>query len=410
MSIKKPIVVLVVMPFIFLAIMIGLQLIPNSWVKDNVEKSREIIRVESIYHDAYYVPGIHWLAASDGYSDDIYLEEQIVDRTHSVFHGAMIPNYARYWHGYSLFLRPLLVFFDLSYIRQLLVISFMLLMAVLVYLIIKHINFTIGILFTLAIALVNPPIIMISLQYSNMFLLTLAASIVMMIMIAKKRPFTEILVFFATLGSLTSFFDLLTTPSITLGIPLLLFIAYRIQHDKSKDLLKHVILLASLWGAGYLIAWAAKWVIGSILLHRNLFVEASQKVSYWASDYTTIESRNVDAIYVLRQWTKRLVLVWPVIIVSAVVFVTGIIKTYRRRRHLNRTFVTDISSILVPTFIPIAWVLLARAHSFAHQWFSFRHLVVSLFGGFLLLWYLNRDTIKQNVPTKKLPHSKPNKV
>jgi hypothetical protein len=372
--------------------MIATQLIPNSWVAGNVKKSQEIIRAESIYHDAYHVPQTHWLAGSDGYSDNIFIEQQIADRSHGVIYGAMMPSYDRYWHGYSIFLRPLLVFFDLSHIRQLLVICFIVTLVVLAHLIAKYISLVVAVIFGIALALVNPPIIMISLQYSNMFLLMLAASIVLLLLLAKKRPKHEIFIFFAAVGSLTSFFDLLTTPAITLGIPLLLYVAYRIKNQDKKNLLKDVVICASIWGAGYLVTWFAKWMIGSLVLNRNIFQEATQKIAFWSSDSSTITNKNVGVWSVFMEWGARLIVYWPLLGLAGlglVLTLTSKLLSFLRKKSSN-LHLSSILALLIPSLIPIAWIVLARQHSFNHQWFSYRHLIILIFGLLLIIWYINR--------------------
>lgn len=385
---KKIALALIIIPLLFVAIMTATQFIPNSWVQDNVKRSQDIIHVESLYHDAYHVPQVHWLAGSDGYTDEIFLQQQIMDRSNGVFYGAMMPTYDRYWHGYSIFLRPLLVFFDLSYIRQFLVICFIVLLVVLSYLISKYISLTVAILFGIALALVNPPVIMISLQYSNMFLLMLMASIVLMLLLAAKRPKHEIFIFFTVIGSLTSFFDLLTTPSITLGVPLLLYIAYRVKDKDRKGILKDTILCALLWGTGYFIAWFAKWLIGSVILHRNIFIEATEKVLFWSSDDSTITKHHVGVTDVLVAWTNRLVVYWPLVLLTVLGFAYAFSKRLFSKEKFSTFHGQTLFALLVPTLMPIAWIILARQHSFNHQWFSYRHLVISLFGTALIIWYL----------------------
>lgn len=385
---KRVAIVVLTMPIVFLLLMTFSQLIPNSWVRQNIAKSREIIAVESEYHDAYYVPQVHWLAGSDGYTDDIFLRMQVADRSHGFFAGVMEPEYDRYWHGYSVFLRPLLVFFDLSYIRQLLVISFMVLMGILSFLVMKYISTVAGVLLVIAIALVNPPVIMISLQYSNMFLLTLAACIATMLMLIKKRSDTEFAMLFVVIGSLTSFLDLLTTPTITLSLPLLLYVAYHIQHKTKRSLFGPVVALTALWGTGYVFAWLAKLAIASLVLQRNVFLEASQKASHWSSNYSTLQSRDVTTAYVLKQWIKRLVIFWPVFFMMLPPFIIGIVNTLKHRRRINRYFVKNLCALALPSLLPLVWIYFVRQHSLEHQWFSYRHLVAGLFGSFLILRYL----------------------
>lgn len=409
---KKILLTLILTPVLFVIAMAATQLIPNSWVAENVKKSQEIIKAESAYHDAYYVPQTHWLAGSDGYTDTIFLQQQIADRSHSIFYGAMMPEYDRYWHGYSIFLRPLLVFFDLSHIRQILVLCFFILFTVLTVLVARHISLTVAILFGIALALVNPPVIMISLQYSNMFLLMLAVSIVLMLLLANKRPRYEIFLFFTIAGCLTSFFDLLTTPSITLGIPLLLYVAFRIKHKGQKNLLKDTLLIMVLWGVGYFVAWFAKWLIGSIILHRNIFADATQKILFWSQDSSTIASvpentASLSVFTVLTDWLKRLVIYWPVLVVTIIGAVVAVsVRLFSKRNSFKFSLLT-LLAVAIVTIIPIAWVILARQHSFNHQWFSYRHLIILLLGTTLIIWYLGAlktklqyKTILANVQAK----------
>lgn len=397
---KKIILTLFLAPIIFSVAMVLTQLIPNSWVAPNVSKSQELIKNESPYHDAYYVPQTHWLAGSDGFSDDSFLQQQIADRSHGILYGAMIPEYDRYWHGYSIFLRPLLVFFDLSYIRQILVVCFIILLAVLFHLISKHISMVVAILFGFALALVNPPVIMISLQYSNMILLMLAASIVLMILLAKKRPKNEIFIFFAAVGSLTSFFDLLTTPSVTLGIPLLLYVAYRIKHNDKKYIVKDTIYCMVIWGAGYFISWFAKWLIGSLVLSRNIFAEATEKVLFWSSDSSTITSHSVSIISVLHDWIERLVIYTPLFFIAILGIIYSIIVRLLSKKKFSNLHIPSIISIIIPALIPIAWIAFARQHSFNHQWFSYRHLIILIFGISLIIWYLGATKLDSHYKRK----------
>lgn len=385
---KKIFTVFIGAPVVFFIAMVLTQLIPNSWVDANVSKSRSIIQSESPYHDAYHVPQTHWLAGSDGYTDDIFLQQQIANRSKGIFYGAMMPDYDRYWHGYTIFLRPLLMFFDLSHIRQILVLCFTVLTVILAYLIGKYINLEVAIFFGIALALVNPPVIMISLQYSNMFLLMLSLSIVLMTLLGKKRSKQEILVFFAVAGCLTSFFDLLTTPSITLGMPLLLYIAHRIKGNQHQNILKDIFLMALVWGTGYFVIWFAKWLIGSIILQRNIFVDATQKVLFWSSDNSTITSSNVSVLIVFTDWIKRLVIYWTILFTVIVGLGFALITRFFAKDGFRKLHIPTLLALIGVTLIPIAWIIVARQHSFNHQWFSYRHLIILLFGTSLIIWYI----------------------
>lgn len=396
---KKIILTLLCMPLIFVAAMVISQLIPNSFVKNNISTSQQTIATEGLYHDAYHTPQVHWLAGSDGHSDTIFLEQQLAKRDGGILKDSMMPNYARYWHGYSVFLRPLLVFFDLSHIRQLLVIAFTVLLGVLIHLIIKHLGVFMGICFGVAIALVNPPVIMISLQYSNMFLLMLSLSIVLILLMAKGSSLRTILLFFTVAGGLTSFFDLLTTPSITLGIPLILYIAFRIKNGDTKNILRDTAATGLLWGSGYLFVWLSKWLIGSALLNTNILNEAKDKVDFWSSDTTEIQSGGLSVLSVLSAWVQRLILIWPTVIMTLLCLVYTLFRKMNKKIAHGKISLQVVASLLIVTLLPIAWIVIARQHSFNHQWFSYRHLIVMIFGICTLLWYLS---LQENEGLRKI--------
>ena len=60
--------------------------------------------------------------------------------------------------------------------------------------------------------------------------------------------------------------DFLTTPILTLGFPLVVFIAV----NKEKDRLKTLFTQSFIWLLGYASIWASKWLIGWILTGENI--------------------------------------------------------------------------------------------------------------------------------------------
>ena len=72
------------------------------------------------------------------------------------------------------------------------------------------------------------------------------------------------------IGIVVSYFDFLTYPLVTLGVPLCLLLI--LQADKITYLqkIKNIISLSIAWVIGYLGMWAMKWMIGSIATHKNI--------------------------------------------------------------------------------------------------------------------------------------------
>lgn len=132
--------------------------------------------------------------------------------------GYVRADYARYWHGYLTILKPLLCLFDYGDIREILKFTGL---AMLIYLCVllerAHMARMIP-AFIAAMAYMEFHTVGMSMQYTWVFFIAILFSII----ILKKR---EQLVFssipFLMIGMLTSYFDFLTYPLFTLGIPLL---------------------------------------------------------------------------------------------------------------------------------------------------------------------------------------------
>lgn len=129
-------------------------------------------------------------------------------------------EYARYWHGYLIPLRILLCIFNITEIRILFILLFLVLATTLLMLINKKTNIWVMLVFLTAFISVEYLYIGVSLQGSSIFFITMLASIILIYRYKKIKDFPLL---FLIVGSLTSFFDFLTVPLLTLGIPFTIF-------------------------------------------------------------------------------------------------------------------------------------------------------------------------------------------
>ena len=186
--------------------------------------------------------------------------------------GYVYSDYARYWHGYQIFLRPLLTVF--SY-HTILAINYTLL-ALLILFVLYATYKTLGIIHasTLAASLIltNVFIVPLALQFSTCYYIFLLAMAFFMLKPDYAiRKDTCIYTFFI-IGGVTSFMDFLTTPLLTLAMPLLTLMALNQGRDPYR---KPSILHTSMaWGAGYAIIWISKWCVGTLLTGHDIFSSA----------------------------------------------------------------------------------------------------------------------------------------
>ncbi len=81
----------------------------------------------------------------------------------------------------------------------------------------------------------------------------------------------------------TNFLDLLTFPMITLGMPLIVLFLLNLKYDSNYLLKRNIIALfvnSCTWFIGYAFTWIAKWILASIILHRNVIQESILQIFF----------------------------------------------------------------------------------------------------------------------------------
>lgn len=286
-------------------------------------------------------------------------------------------SYSRYWHGYILFLKPLLTFFTYEEIRFLNMCIMMTLFTITSILLNKELGFKYTLCFLGTMMFVMFPIIPMSLQFSSVFYIMLLSMIYILLRYRKIYETKNSIYTFLIIGCMTSFIDFLTAPLITLGIPLILYLALCTEKiDISyKNVFYELIMNCILWCFGYLSMWASKWILGSFVLRENILKNAMLQASF----RTSSSLPNGDKITLLRvlilNFETILSFLPKVVILGSVI--TIFIFSFIFRKKTNKIMNT-IPTLLIGIF-PILWYILLTNHSTIHYWFTFRNLSITIF-------------------------------
>lgn len=285
-----------------------------------------------------------------------------------------ITTYGRYWHGYLLFLKPLLLFFTLSDIRMFnMVLQWGLALSLLI-LAYRKAGLRLVIPLGIAILSLNPLSTALSFQYSSIYLLTLIACILQLqFELYRKR---DGWLLYLWLGIATAFFDFLTYPPAALGICLILGLALR--EGRSKEKLAYTIAAGFSWGIGYGGMWGGKWLAGSLLTGQNILADAVEKVQYRTGAQTVSAEGGSTFTYgdillknigVYCNAAGLLLLLGLVILVGYLILVKG----YR-----FRPVQSNLAAFLGVALIPFAWYFVLKNHSGVHYWMTHRNLSITI--------------------------------
>ena len=292
--------------------------------------------------------------------------------------------YGRYWHGYLIVLKPLFLFLDYNGIRWLNYVLLSLLTLSCAYWSYKRIGLQTCILFVLSLCAVEGYIVPLSTQLSTMFYISLSASLIVLLwgkQLEQKRLLSN---FFFIIGGLTSFFDFLTTPVLSLGLPLSLHLLLNREGEKWRKVVKMGII----WLAGYASIWLSKWILVSLFTEHNMLLEALQQMSIHMG-LESVHSTNpfgdgnvlFERIYVtFTDLPSNPITLWLVF-----VFIIGCI-TLALKKKKEKGYNQNVGYLLI-ALIPIAWYLATGTHTGVHWRFTHRSLWVTCFS--LSIFLLN---------------------
>ena len=276
-------------------------------------------------------------------------------------HAEATDRYARYWHGSTFVARCLLLALDYTAIRYLLYFVSSLLFVAAAVVVWRRA----GWLPVVAAAAALLAVRVFVAQFSLQLLPVVAIAVVAATALALPRTRGHEQAVMLVAGSLTAFFDLLTAPVLTLGLPLCAAIWFMPNDTGLRRGLRHVAGLTAVWAVAYVATWAAKWLIASLVLPDNVFADAFNTIGYRTSD---IESwSRLDAIAV-----NLKVLPWSYLLLILAAFVVVALVRFSPRRWVKSLL------FVVVALLPYAWYLMAANHSYLHSWFTYRAQAVSV--------------------------------
>ncbi len=274
-------------------------------------------------------------------------------------------HYGRYWHGSTFVMRVLLLLGSYVSIRQLLYLISSLLLLWLMVVMARNIGIWASALYLFSLLMVNVFMMQFSIQFVPVLLIALGASL--WVLKRVERP-SQLCMLMFVVGSLTTFFDLLTCPMLTWGLPLLTYLLRNAQQQTGQSLgkgLGHWTLASALWAVGYGVTWVSKWVIATLLTGENVIRDALSQFAVRAGETEEISrlgalQRNLDLIH------------WQPAIVVFLLLIVLVLMRFDRRRWKS------VLLCLLTTLPPCLWYMATANHSYLHFWFTYRSLAVVL--------------------------------
>lgn len=290
-------------------------------------------------------------------------------------------EYSRYWHGYLVVLKPILLLTSFNSIRllnsalQLLLVGYIVLM-----LSKKAMNSTaMAYLFSLPFMFYVSTYASLSLSVC-FYLMNLA---VLFQLKRDQQLFDENKygIFFLVVGISTSYFDLLTYPLITLVYPLCLFFVFHM--DTLKSNLCKMIIYSIEWCVGYACMWASKWILTDIMLEGDIIKDALSTIQFRTQCVENVSRVEgfINAISLHIQPFAN----WCYLMLILLFFVVVVIKMFRVGFFSTFKQLSKGSVFFVIALYPFGWLFVIQNHSVYHWQFTCRILSATIFAGVIAI-------------------------
>lgn len=317
--------------------------------------------------------------------------------------GSPTSYYVRYWMGFRTPMRLLLTFLNYGQIRSLLGYAFLGLFVLVTCFVARWTDLRAGVAFALSVVFVKPQIICLSPHYSCCFLLAMLAMLCVPKIASKKLGVP----FFFTVGTATMYFDFYTTPLVTLGYPLLL---YLLLNGGAEKPVKRSLCFMAAWLAGYAGMWVAKLALTSLLTPvdgmANGFASFASRVGIHRAENLQSYYSVVGAFKaVITETLSSRAGVYAFVGLVALTALTVVIGL--RKKRVSPASFKRYAPLLLPACAVVLWFVVAAQPTYIHAFFQYRSVALIYFavGLYLSLLFV---PLKSANPSPVCIHREPN--
>lgn len=272
-----------------------------------------------------------------------------------------IIHYPRYWHGSTYVTRILLTFTSYRSVRYLLYLLSTVLLIWCIGRLWTKVSPSVAIAVGFSLLMVNVYVMQFSMQFVPVLLIALGG--ILWLSYHRQPTVAQSALLFGVLGSLTAYFDLLTVPTLTLGLPLVVTVALS-EEKRIGSALWGVLRLCLWWAGAYVLTWVSKWGIATLLTGENVFASASNQAVLWQENGSHYIGEAFHMVFVKIKWFY-------------VAMLTGLLVVSAAIWHRRGLWVQVVQYAVILA-IPLLFYLVMPHHTQHHSWFCYRGLATSL--------------------------------
>lgn len=303
-------------------------------------------------------------------------------------------DYSRYWHGSVIFIRPLMLLGDVRVVKLAGIIFALLFLIIDCIMLIKRRQSFAAAALVISFLAVQMYNIRLSLEYMPTVLICLGM-LPFFVSLEKKGAVT-LSVLSVICGTMTAFFDFLTTETLTLLIPLITIMMMRKNEGRFEGFKRELATSAKCgvsWACAYLCTFLVKWTAASIVTGENKFTaaisSAEVRVNGEAEELSPVMQMilaplaNISAMFGGYERVSPANVIAGLFITAAIS--AGVFLIFRRgEKGSGKGFAW---LMLVLGLVPYLRYIVLNNHSYLHEFFTYRAQAASVLALMGAVWF-----------------------
>ena len=140
-----------------------------------------------------------------------------------------------------------------------------------------------------------------------------------------------------------------------------------------KECLIELVKICLMWGIGYGLTWATKWILVQLMYNRPIIQNAlTQAQVRTVTNKTTFLNMMINIGNFL---SYEVIFANIMIMISYAIIM--LVKNRNKELNIKNNIVQSIPYLIV-AMMPLAWYAVLKQHSMIHRFFTYRALVITI--------------------------------
>ena len=294
-------------------------------------------------------------------------------------------DYTRYWHGTAGLMRILHLFTNIGVIKGLCFFCLLLLICNTVRVLVSSGHWDLGLCLLASLFWIQAWNLRLSMEYLPCFLICFGLCPAFL-RLEKQGDFFLMLLCIVS-GTLTAFFDFLTTETVTILIPLILVIAIRSKERRLStplSVMKLLVRCGLCWLLAYAGMFILKWILVSLATGENHILSALDSAERRVSGVVTVGqlrkkpgflmaiAANLSALFSGSKRTEYRLVIGMLFCLILLAYLLYRFCHFREKLRPGTLFI-----LLLGSMVLLRYGLLAN-HSYLHAFFTYRSLASTI--------------------------------